>query len=250
MPSAPTPRRGRPTASSRADLEDAAAELFLERTYAATSVADITQRAGVSRTTFFNYFSAKSDVLWSTFDTHIGRLTECLAESPADVPAMAAVRVAFLRVASSVGPESVPWALTQQEFMGTREVLEASGLTRFMEQAAVLRGFLARRTRLAASDVRVQSAAFAALGAVAAAAGAWAGAGVSRGALRDYVDEALTPVCVGFDSVFSGSAGAASGGSTTMPQEAARMSDTGFDPAITGELSEERSRSDTRGAAQ
>jgi AcrR family transcriptional regulator len=216
MPNAGTPRRGRPTASSRVDLEDAAAELFLERTYAATSVADITQRAGVSRTTFFNYFAAKSDVLWSTFDMHIGRLADCLVESPDDVSAMTAVRAAFLRVASSIGPESVPWALTQQELMGTREVLESSGLTRFMEQAAVVRGFLVRRTGLAASDVRVQSASFAALGAVAAAAGAWAGAGVSRGMLRDYVDEALSPVCAGFDPVLGG-AGAEGSGSTTAP---------------------------------
>jgi AcrR family transcriptional regulator len=196
-------RRGRPAASSRADLEDAAAELFLERTYAATSVADITQRAGVSRTTFFNYFTAKSDVLWSTFDTHIGRLAGCLAEAPADMPAMAAVRSAFLAVVSPIGPESVPWALTQQELMGTREVLESSGLTRFMEQAGVIRGFLARRTGIPSSDVRVQSAAFAALGAVAGAAGVWAGAGVRRRPLRDYVDEALSPVCAGFDAAFA-----------------------------------------------
>jgi AcrR family transcriptional regulator len=204
MPDARAPRRGRPAASSRADLEDAAAELFLERTYAATSVADITQRAGVSRTTFFNYFAAKSDVLWSTFDTHIGRLAECLAEAPAEAPPLAAVRAAFLRVATPIGAESVPWALTQQELMGTREVLEASGLTRFMEQAAVLRGFLARRTGVPATDVRVQSAAFAVLGAVAAAAGAWAGAGVGRRPLRDYVDEALSPVTAGYDAALAG----------------------------------------------
>jgi AcrR family transcriptional regulator len=216
MPDASSQRRGRPAASSRADLEDSAAELFLERTYAATSVADITQRAGVSRTTFFNYFGAKSDVLWSTFDTHIGRLAECLAEAPPDAPAMAAVRAAFLEVVAPIGPESVPWALTQQELMGTREVLESSGLTRFMEQAAVLRGFLSRRTGIPPSDVRVQSAAFAALGAVAAAAGAWAGAGVRRLALRDYVDEALSPACAGFDAVFAGE-GASGSGSSAVP---------------------------------
>ncbi len=207
MPDVRTPRRGRPTASSRADLEDAAAELFLERTYAATSVADITQRAGVSRTTFFNYFTAKSDVLWSTFDRNIGRLAGCLAGAAAETPAMAAVRAAFLEVVSPIGPESVPWALTQQELMGTREVLESSGLRRFMEQAAVLRGFLARRTGIPAADPRVQAAAFAALGAVAAAAGAWAGDGVGRRPLRDYVDHALSPVCAGFDAAFGADGG-------------------------------------------
>ena len=116
---------------------------------------------------------------------------------------MAAVRAAFLQVVSPIGPESVPWALTQQELMGTREVLESSGLRRFMEQAAVLRGFFASRTGIPASDTRVQAAAFAALGAVAAAAGAWAGDGVGRLPLRDYVDEALSPVCAGFDTALA-----------------------------------------------
>ena len=66
-----TSRAGRPKASSRETLAEAACELFLERGYDATSVADITQRAGVSRSSFFNYFSSKSDVLWSGLDARI-----------------------------------------------------------------------------------------------------------------------------------------------------------------------------------
>lgn len=191
-------RRGRPAASSRANLEDAAAELFLERTYAATSISDITQRAGVARTTFFNYFDCKSDVLWVTYDESIGRLGECLAAAPADVPVMTAIRRAFAEATAPIGPERVPWAVTQRELMGTGAELQASGLARFMEQAAVLRTFLAARAGLPASDVLVRSAAFAVLGAVAAAAGSWAETGVGRAPLRDYVDAVLGPVCDGF----------------------------------------------------
>ena len=66
-------RAGRPKASSRETLAEAACELFLERGYDATSVADITQRAGVSRSSFFNYFASKSDVLWSGVDERIGQ---------------------------------------------------------------------------------------------------------------------------------------------------------------------------------
>ena len=47
-------RAGRPRASSREVLAEAACELFLEKGYDATSVADITTRAGVSRSSFFN----------------------------------------------------------------------------------------------------------------------------------------------------------------------------------------------------
>ncbi|WP_227497278.1 TetR/AcrR family transcriptional regulator [Planctomonas psychrotolerans] len=196
------PRRGRPVASSRSTLEDAAAELFLERTYAGTSVSDITQRAGVSRSTFFNYFSSKSDVLWVTYDESIGRVAARLAAIPPDVPAMTAVRRAFAEATGPIESDRVPWAVTQRELMGTTEELQASGLARFMEQAAVLRRFLAGRTGMPTEDVGVQAAAFAVLGAVAAAAGAWAGAGVTRAPLHTYVDSALAPVCDGFAPVF------------------------------------------------
>ena len=64
-------RAGRPRASSRETLAEAACELFLEQGYEATSVVDIAQRAGVSRSSFFNYFSSKSDVLWSGLDARI-----------------------------------------------------------------------------------------------------------------------------------------------------------------------------------
>ena len=70
------PLRGRPRVSSRATLEDAANELFLEQGYDATSISDIAQRAGVSRTSFFSYFPTKADVLWSPIDQQLGLLNE------------------------------------------------------------------------------------------------------------------------------------------------------------------------------
>ena len=64
-------RTGRPRASSRETLAEAACELFLEQGYEATSIADIAQRAGVSRSSFFNYFASKGDILWSGLDERI-----------------------------------------------------------------------------------------------------------------------------------------------------------------------------------
>jgi len=81
-----TGRAGRPKASSRETLAEAACELFLERGYEATSIADITQRAGVSRSSFFNYFTSKSDVLWSGIDERIGVATTALDETGATAP--------------------------------------------------------------------------------------------------------------------------------------------------------------------
>jgi AcrR family transcriptional regulator len=61
--------RGRPPMSSVAALEDAATELFLEQGYQNTSIDEIARRAGISRATFFNYFTTKSDVLWVDVDS-------------------------------------------------------------------------------------------------------------------------------------------------------------------------------------
>ena len=69
---------GRPRASSRAMLAEAAAELFLEQTYAGTTIDQIAQRAGVSRNTFFNYFPAKSDVLWYEVDDALRQFGDIL----------------------------------------------------------------------------------------------------------------------------------------------------------------------------
>ncbi len=69
-------RVGRPPSVSRETLEEAACELFFEQGYAATSVADITQRAGVSRATFFNYIPTKSDLLWTSVDDALDTLAD------------------------------------------------------------------------------------------------------------------------------------------------------------------------------
>ena len=70
----PIRRGGRPRRSSAEVLADAAAELFLEQGYGRTTVDQIAARAGVSRATFFNYFPAKSDVMWLELDAAVAGL--------------------------------------------------------------------------------------------------------------------------------------------------------------------------------
>jgi AcrR family transcriptional regulator len=192
---------GRPRRSSKRTLEEAAAELFLEQTYARTTVDQIAARAGVSRNTFFNYFASKSDVLWVDFDETVERLADELAASGAEVAVMDAVRDAIVRVAASHPDDRVPWALTQVDLMGTRDDLEASGLRRFMKQCDVLGSFVLRRLGDSAGAVLPQAVAFSVIGAAAAAAGVWASAGIGRRPLADYVAEAIAPVCAGFAAV-------------------------------------------------
>lgn len=201
---APGTRAGRRPASSRAMLVESACELFLEQTYAGTTVEQIAQRAGVSRNTFFNYFTAKSDVLWAGVDESTQRLARQLETGDAGLSAMGSVLDALVRTAAEVSPGQIPVAITQWEAMGVAAELQASGLSRFLRMAGVIERFLLERCRpenaapTAAGRALAQAAAFAVVAATAAAVGAWAAAGVTRAPLPGYVADAAGPVCDGF----------------------------------------------------
>ena len=179
-------------------LEEAAAELFLEQTYAGTTIEQITRRAGVSRNTFFNYFPAKSDLLWVDIDAGLAGLPRALDDCSPDLPVTDAVRSALLIIAAGFGPGNVPWALTQDELMGTTGELAASALSRFLVYTGMLADFVGKRAGLPKDAVLCQGFTMAVLASAAAATGVWARAGVSRGNLAPFVDAFITPVCEGY----------------------------------------------------
>ncbi len=141
----PIRRGGRPRRSSAEVLADAAAELFLEQGYARTTVDQIAARAGVSRATFFNYFTAKSDVMWLELDAAVASLPGHLAAST-EPSVVRAVEGALLAAARGHDPERVPWAIAQAEVMGIGPELVASVAARVTAQHAAVAGFVAGRT--------------------------------------------------------------------------------------------------------
>lgn len=134
-----TPARGvgRPRVSSRETIAEAACELFLEFGYEGTSIADISQRAGVSRSSFFNYFSSKSDVLWSGFDQRIDRAVEALAEpsSGADPERVEAVLAGIL---DGLEPDPLALAFGNARAMGLEDELLRESALRQGRLAAAL----------------------------------------------------------------------------------------------------------------
>src|SRR6202046_1699916 len=69
----------KPTARER--LAEAAFALFDERGYEQTTVDDITERAGLGRTTFFRHYRSKEDVIFPDHDLMLGRVRDRLASS-------------------------------------------------------------------------------------------------------------------------------------------------------------------------
>jgi TetR/AcrR family transcriptional regulator, transcriptional repressor for nem operon len=68
--------RTKPAEQRRADLLEAGQELFLTQGAAATSLEDITNRAGVSKGLFYLYFRSKDDLLLALQDQFSAELAE------------------------------------------------------------------------------------------------------------------------------------------------------------------------------
>ncbi|MDT0117862.1 helix-turn-helix domain-containing protein [Microbacterium sp. PRF11] len=174
-------RSGRPRASSREVLAEAACELFLEQGYDATSVSDITRRAGVSRSSFFNYFSAKGDVLWSGFDAQSEEAVRRLRDDVAIDGALAAI-------GEGLAPDALALAITNAEAMGLAAELDRD---RAVRQFRLQREIAARMVRGGAAPLIAQVRAGASAAAVLAAVWAWADRTASGGSLTDILTEAL-----------------------------------------------------------
>src|SRR5690242_5800356 len=82
----------------------AAVELFTEKGFDATTVAEIAERAGVTRSTFFRYFPDKRELLVAGQETLSGLMAEGIASAPADAGPLEAVAVGLHRVSDAMGP--------------------------------------------------------------------------------------------------------------------------------------------------
>src|ERR1700729_4554814 len=82
----------------------AAVDLFTEQGYDATTVAQIAERAGVTKSTFFRHFPDKRELLVAGQET-LGRLlAEGIAEAPVGASPLEAVAAGLERGARTMGP--------------------------------------------------------------------------------------------------------------------------------------------------
>jgi AcrR family transcriptional regulator len=170
--------RGRPRSTSVSDLEEAAVELFLEQGYESTSIDDIARRAGISRSAFFGYVGAKSDLLWHDVDQALDRVRLAGGMD------RAAVAEAIARALEPWG-DRVPWMLRETTIMGTDAVLRQSAV----ERLAPLVPRVERSLRTVEGDAAPHVAAALVAAAVSSVV-EWSQDGRSRGAAADAVRRA------------------------------------------------------------
>ena len=124
----------------------AAVDLFTEQGYDATTVGQIAERAGVTRSTFFRHFSDKREILVAGQETLSRLLVEGIAEAPAEASPLEAVAAGIERASSEMGPINrelgprLKAAVAASTELQERDALKSVGLAAAMTAALVARG--------------------------------------------------------------------------------------------------------------
>ncbi|WP_211766440.1 TetR/AcrR family transcriptional regulator [Kutzneria sp. CA-103260] len=137
---------GRWEPGARERLVMAAVDLFTEQGYDATTVAQIAERAGVTKSTFFRHFPDKRELLVAGQETLSQLLTEGIAEAPADASPLEAVAAGLERASTAMGPMSreiaprLKAAVAACRELQERDALKSVSLAAAMTAALVARG--------------------------------------------------------------------------------------------------------------
>jgi AcrR family transcriptional regulator len=130
----------------RLRLVTAALQLFSEQGYDETTVAEIAERAGLTKSTFFRHFPDKRDVLSAGQETLSRLLVEGIATAPAQATPLAAVAAGLTSAASAMGPANrdaaprVQAVIAASAELQERYALKQVGFVAAMTQALRERG--------------------------------------------------------------------------------------------------------------
>jgi len=135
---------GRWEPNARGRLEQAAMELYVERGFEQTTVAEIAKRAGLTERTFFRHFADKREVLFwgsATLQEHLVTAVTTAPESAAPIDAIAAA----VEVAGVLLQERREAARQRQSIIAANTELQERELIKLASLASALAGALRRR---------------------------------------------------------------------------------------------------------
>ncbi len=137
---------GRWEPGARERLVVAAVDLFTEQGYDATTVTQIAERAGVTKSTFFRYFPDKREILVAGQETLSHLLAEGISEAPLGASPLEAVVAGLERVSSAMGQLNrelgprMKAAIAASAELQERHILKSVGLAAAMTTALIARG--------------------------------------------------------------------------------------------------------------
>jgi AcrR family transcriptional regulator len=135
---------GRWEPNARGRLEQAALELYVERGYEQTTVAEIAERAGLTERTFFRHFADKREVLFAGAGALQELLVTAVAGAPDAVAPLEAVAAA-LEAAGALLQERREYSRRRQSVIDANPALQERELIKLAALASALAGALRRR---------------------------------------------------------------------------------------------------------
>jgi AcrR family transcriptional regulator len=130
---------------ARGRLAHAAMELYRERGFDSTTVAEITERAGLTERTFFRHFADKREVLFWGAAALQELLVSNVDSSPASLTPLDAIAAALCVAADDVFEEQRDGARQRQAIIDANPELQERELVKFASLASALAGALRRR---------------------------------------------------------------------------------------------------------
>ncbi|HEY4268119.1 MAG TPA: TetR family transcriptional regulator [Galbitalea sp.] len=135
---------GRWEPDSRGRLAQAALELYVERGFDETTVAEIAERAGLTERTFFRHFADKREVIFPTQNEFQDMFVSVVAASPEDATPLEAVGLALDSVAAQFEPR-LPWSRKRQRVIDANPGLQERELIKLAGVATAIAATLRQR---------------------------------------------------------------------------------------------------------
>ncbi|WIE61459.1 helix-turn-helix domain-containing protein [Curtobacterium sp. MCLR17_032] len=172
---------------ARGRLERAAFELFAEQGFAATTVPQITARAGLTTRTFFRHFADKREVVFAgdEIPTTAARL---IAEAPADVEPVEVIRRVLHQVAAARFDDNHAQTAAWRRIVESNDELRDRDARKRADLVRAARGAFVER-----GETPLQAAVLAEFGVLVfqVALDTWAGAEPESRSMSATIDEVL-----------------------------------------------------------
>jgi AcrR family transcriptional regulator len=131
--------------NARGRLEQAALELYHQRGFETTTVAEIAERAGLTERTFFRHFADKREVLFSGAGALQELLVSSVDDAPAAWPPIEAIAAALVEVATAVFEPRREFARQRQAIIAANAELQERELIKLASLASAVAGALRGR---------------------------------------------------------------------------------------------------------
>ncbi|WP_055587398.1 TetR/AcrR family transcriptional regulator [Streptacidiphilus griseoplanus] len=130
---------------ARERLEAAALDLFAENGYEQTTVAQIADRAGLNRATFFRHFADKREVLFGGEDVLADLFADAIRTAPAHATLPQCLRAALEAACAVMTPERRSRAAQRRSVVAANTEAQERGLLKHAKIAGAISAALSER---------------------------------------------------------------------------------------------------------